>query len=208
MLSSLALVLPDPEHSAIARTMLVVGYLAAALSWWRAGWRATPSAKLEAHHQQRDRSQTASGEIPQRDDSLARWWKLGALLLLLLAASKAVDLRAHCEILLRHFAKATGWWEQRQPVQFLLAIILPSVAGPFFGWLVFTRARRFARAQPLAAIGWLLLYFYLACRQSLEWKPALHCLGSVGYFDWRLVLEAAGIVLVATAAFRGGGLRR
>jgi hypothetical protein len=206
MLPVVALVLPDPEHSAITRTVLVVGYLIATVSWWRAGLRTSRSTKLEPEILQSTRSQTVAVEIPTPDDSFARWWKLGALLLLFLMVSKTVDLRAQCEVLLRQFAKATGWWEQRPPVQFFLAIILPALAGLVFGWLVFARARQFTRSHPLAAVGWLLLYLYLACRQSLEWKPALHWLRSIGYFDWRLLLEAAGILLLSTAAFRTGKL--
>jgi hypothetical protein len=105
---------------------------------------------------------------------------------------------------IRSFATATGWWEHRQPFQFFLAIILPALGGLVFASLALTRARQFARCHPLTVVGWLLVYLYLACRQSLEWKPALHWLVSIHYFDWRLLPELAGMLLLCAAAFRAG----
>lgn len=178
MIHLLAFILPDPEHSPWARSVLVLGYLAAALCWLKAGRRAGA-----AH-----------------DRPSARWWMLGAFLLFLLATNKAFDFRTQCELFIRMIAKATGWYERRQPVQFFLAIILPVVAGLFVLTLLRTKARPFVRDQPLALAGWCLLLLYLALRQSQEWKPALAWLTSVKYHQWRLALEAAGMGLVILAA--------
>lgn len=180
MSRALAFVLPDPEHSALARTALVIGYLAAALGWWPAGRRARGT----------------------REEASAPWWRLGAFLLFLLAMSKAFNLRAQCETLLRMLAQKTGWYEQRQSAQFILAIVLPALAGLLALALVLTRARQFIRTQPLVLPGWFLLLLYLACRQTQEWKPALSWLTSVYYYQWRLILEVAGIGLVILAACR------
>ncbi len=180
MSPSLALLLPDPEHSPLARAALVIGYLAAALSWCWAGLRLRGT----------------------RDGTSTRWWMWGAWLLLLLAANKAFNLRMQGEALIRLIAKGTGWYEQRQPAQFFFAVVLPAVAGLLVLAVVLTRARRFARAQPLALTGWFLLLLYLALRQTQEWKPALHWLTSLHYLDWRLALEVAGIFLVLVAALR------
>ena len=178
MIFLFAFSLPDPEHSPLARAVLVLGYLAAALCWLAAGWRA------RAAHEK----------------SSGRWWLLGAFFLFLLAANKAFDFRTQCEIFIRMTAKATGWYERRQPEQFFLAIILPIVAGLCVLALLRTQARQFVREHPLALTGWVLLLLYLALRQALEWKPADDWLASVKYFQWRLVLEAAGIGLVILAA--------
>lgn len=175
----IAFILPDPEHSAPARTALVIGYLASAWFWCRAGLRA--------------RETTPDGPI-------ARCWMWGAFLLLLLAVNKAFDLRVHCEALIRMIAKATGWYEQRQPAQFFFAIVLPTLAGLMVLALVLTFARKFVRDHPLALAGWFLLLLYLALRQMQEWKPALNWLESVNYLQWRLALEVIGIVLVLAAA--------
>jgi hypothetical protein len=178
VIPSFAFILPDPEHSPLMRAVLVAAYLAAALCWLKAGW--------PAH--------AASGNLSRR------WWLLGALLLFLLAANKAFDFRSQCELFLRLIAKADGWYDRRQPLQFLLAIILPVVAGLFVLMLVLTNARRFVRDHPLALPGWLLLLLYLALRQSQEWKPAFHWLSSIQYDRWRLMLEMAGIGLVILTA--------
>ena len=179
MIHPLALILPDPEHSRPARVVLALGYLVAALCWLAAGLRARNA----------------------REQTLRRWWLLGALLLLLLAANKLFDFRAQCELLIRMLAKSSGWYDRRQPVQFFLAIVLPSVAG-FVVLMVMLRttARRFVRQHPFALPGWFLVLLYLALRQTQEWKPALVWLGSVNYYQWRLPLEVAGIGLVTLAA--------
>ena len=169
--------LPDPEHSPLLRALLVLGYLVAAACWGRHGARTDPNR---------------------------RWWLLGAFLLFLLAMNKAFDFRTQCETFIRTLAQANGWYQQRQPVQFLLAILLPLAAGLFLLLLLRTKARRFAREHPLMLPGWFLLLLYLALRQSQEWKPALHWLTLLHYHQWRLLLEMAGLALVTLAAVRAG----
>ena len=46
-----------------------------------------------------------------------------------------------------------------------------------------------------------MLLSYLTLRQTQGWKPVLPWLAAIGYRDWRLVLEAAGIAFVAFSAF-------
>jgi len=70
--------------------------------------------------------------------------------------------------------------------------------------LLRTQARPFVREQPLVLPGWFLLLFYLALRQSQEWKPAFHWLTVLHYDQWRLLLEVTGLVLVIMAALRAG----
>lgn len=177
---SSAFLLPDPEHSPLARAVLVLGYLTAARCWLQAGGRAK-----------------ADGE-----KSPGRWWRRGAILFFLLAANKAFDFRTQGETFFRMTAKAGGWYEQRQPVQFFLAIILPVVAGLFVLTLLRTKASRFFRDHRLALAGWFLLFLYLALRQASEWKPAFNWLVSLNYYQWRIALEAGGIGLGILAAVR------
>ena len=179
MIHSLAFTLPDSERLPLVRAVLVLGYLAAALCWLRAGRRAKAAS----------------------ESSSARWWLLGALLLFLLATNKVFDFKTQCEALIRALAKANGWYDRRQPVQFVLAILLPVVAG-IFGLILLlrTRARQFVQAHPLALFGWFLLLLYLALRLAQEWKPALNWLVSIKYHQWRLGLEVAGMGLVILAA--------
>ena len=176
-----AYLLPDPEHSVAARSLLVIGYVLAALSWLRASKRARAAA-----------------------DSFALWWFLGAVLLLLLAINKLFNLRVDFENGFRALAKAGNWYDHRQPIQFLLALVLPSGLAVLAGIFLATKARVFVRCHPLALMGWLLLLLYLGLRQTQEWKPMLPWLESVRYHDWRLALEIAGMLLVTLAALAVG----
>ena len=174
----MALLLPDPEHSTAAGSILVSGYLAAALCW------------LFAYR----RARLGSGQ------SFSNWWLLGALLLFLLALNKAFNLRSEFEAGIRALAKAENWYDRRQPVQFALAIVLPFVLALLTGAFLATKGRSFVRCHPLALAGWVLLLLYLSLRQTQEWKPVLPWLSSIRYYDWRSALEAAGMLMVVLAA--------
>ena len=176
MSSCLAYLLPDPEHSTPARLFLVGGYVAAAFCWLRAS--------------RRDRTGS---------DSSSGWWFLGAILLFLLAINKQFNIRGLCEAGFRALAKAGNWYDRRQPLQFVLAIVLPCVLAALVGLLLATKGRRFARGHPMALAGGGLLLLYLALRQTQEWKPAQHWLSGIRYYDWRLALEAIGMFLVILA---------
>jgi hypothetical protein len=179
MSSFLAYLLPDPEHSTAARTILVLGYAVAALCWLRSYRRA--------------RQESA--------DSFGRWWLLGAVLLFLLAINKLFNLKVQFEAGIRALARAENWYDQRQPVQFVVAVLLPSVLAVLTGAFLATKARIFVRRHPLALAGWVLLLLYLALRQAQECKPALRWLSAMRYYDWRMALEVAGLLVVILAAF-------
>jgi hypothetical protein len=167
--------LPDPEHSMAARALLVLGYAAAAWVWWRSGSK----TKLKA-------------------DSF--WWRLGAVLLFLLAVNKLFNLRLVFEAGMRALAKSGNWYDRRQPVQFVVAIVLPSLCASFTAFFLATRGRVFFRRHLSALFGWVMLLLYLILRQSQEWKPVLPWLHAIGYNNWRLALEAGGILLVVFSA--------
>jgi hypothetical protein len=164
-------VLPDPEHNAVVQVFLVAGYLAAASLWRRAGQK----TKLAA-------------------DSFR--WRLGAVLLFLLALNKTFKLRLVAESALRAVAKSGDWYDRRQPVQFAVAILLPSVCAVLTAIFLGLKGRTFLRRHRPALAGWIMLLLYLSIRQSQEWKPILPWLQTVGYYNWRLALEAGGIALV------------
>lgn len=155
---------------------LVVGYAVAAWLWWRAG-RKTKIAS----------------------DFLL--WRLGAVLLFLLALNKLFNLRFVTEAGMRELAKSGHWYDRRQPVQFALAIVLPFLCAVLTSIFFATKGKAFFRRHGSALCGWVMLLLYLTLRQTQEWKPALPWLAAIGYPDWRLVLEAGGIAFVAFSAF-------
>lgn len=175
---SLAYLLPDPEHSTAARLILVLGYVVAAFCWLRS-YRRTRAVAA---------------------DSSSRWWLLGAVLLFLLAINKLFNLRLQVEAGIRALAKTEGWYDRRQPMQFVVAVVLPSVLAVLTGLFLATKGSMFLRRHPLALAGWMLLLLYLALRQTQEWKPVLPWLSAIRYYDWRLALEVAGMLLVVLAA--------
>jgi hypothetical protein len=178
MSSWLAFLLPDPERSMAARSLLVLGYVVAALCWLRAYRQARPGSA----------------------DSFSRWWFLGTVLLFLLALNKYFDLRGQFELGIRALAKSEHWYDRRQPAQFVVAVVLPAVLAILTGIFLATKGKTFLRRHPLALAGWVLLLLYLVLRQTQEWKPAIRWLSAMKYYDWRLALELAGMLLVVLAA--------
>jgi hypothetical protein len=174
---SLAYLLPDPEHSVPTVVILAAGYLVAAALWLRANRQAPRSAQR----------------------TFAFWWLLGAIILFALALNKVIDFRRVIELSLRGLGQAQGWYSKRRPAQFALAVLLPAILAVLTTIYLATKGRAFLRSNPLALAGWVLLLLYLVLRQSQEWKPALPVLQAIRYHDWRLALEAGGIVLVALA---------
>lgn len=173
--------LPDPEHSFVARALLVTGYVVAAWYWSRAARRA-------------------------RSDDDSYWWRVGTVGLLLLTANKLFNLRLVFEGTLRAIAKAGGWYEQRQSAQFVVAIVVP-LLGILIVSILATKSRPFLKRHLTASIGWTLLLLYLVLRQTQEWKPSLVVLNAIRYYDWRLLLEIAGIVTVLVGALQSPALK-
>ncbi len=131
--------------------------------------------------------------------------------MLLLAVNKEFNLRGLFEQGFRALAKAENWYEKRRPMQFVVAVALPSVLALIGAIFLATKGRAFFRAQKVALVGWLLLFVYFALRQCQEWKPMLRVLDAIHYHDWRLALEVAGILLVglsAVAACMPGGTKK
>jgi hypothetical protein len=114
--------------------------------------------------------------------------------------NKLLDLRTLFETDIRAIAKAGHWYEQRQPAQFALAIVLPLVLAAMTAIFAATKGRGFLQRHPSALAGWIFLLLYLALRQSREWKPAMAWLEAIHYLDWRIALEVAGIALVILSA--------
>src|SRR5215471_16785469 len=114
---------------------------------------------------------------------------------------KLFNLRLVSEACMRALAKSGHWYDHRQHVQFAVAIALPFVCAVLTSIFFATKGRAFFRRHGSALWGWVMLLLYLTLRQTQEWKPVLPWLAAISYRDWRLVLEAGGIGLVAFSAF-------
>jgi hypothetical protein len=173
----LLMALPDPEHSTLARLILTSAYVIAAWLWWRSG----------------------KNNATYGDSYL---WRLGSTLLFLLAVNKLFNLRPVFAAGIRTIAKNGNWYDSRQPVQFVVAIVLPLLLAAIVVIFTLTKGKVFLGSRPAALAGWILLLLYLAMRQSQEWKPALAWLEAIHYRDWRIVMEVMGIVLLIGSAVR------
>jgi hypothetical protein len=160
----LFLALPDPEHSTPARLVLTSAYLVAAWLWWRSGARTKTVAESFI-------------------------WRQGAILLFLLAVNKFFNLRLLFEDGMKAVAKSGNWYDSREPVQFVLAIVLPLLLAAIAMIFTLTKGKVFLGRRPAALAGWIFLLLYIALRQSQEWKPALACLEAIHYgsgaWGWR-----------------------
>jgi hypothetical protein len=172
---ALFLALPDPEHSTLARLVLTSAYLVAAWLWWRSGARTKTVAESFI-------------------------WRQGAILLFLLSVNKFFNLRLLFEDGMKAIAKSGNWYDSREPVQFVLAIVLPLLLAAIAMIFTLTKGKAFLGRRPAALAGWIFLLLYIALRQSQEWKPALASLEAIHYREWRMGLEVAGIGLLIGSA--------
>ena len=83
----------------------------------------------------------------------------------------------------------------------LFRSVLP-LLGTLIVSILATKSRAFLKRRIAVSIGWMLLLLYLVLRQTQEWKPSLVVLNAIRYYDWRLALEIAGIVMVVVGASR------
>jgi hypothetical protein len=114
--------------------------------------------------------------------------------------NKFFNLRLLFEDGMRTIAKSGNWYDRRQPVQFVVAIVLPLLLAAIVIIFTLTKGKTFLGRRPAALAGWIFLLLYLALRQTQEWKPALACLEAIRYRDWRIGLEVVGIGLLIGSA--------
>ena len=89
-------------------------------------------------------------------------------MLFLLAINKQFDLRSQMAAGIRALAKAGHWYDERRPMQFVVAIVLPSVLAIFTGAFMATRARMDSiRSSESPASCWYLRVI-MAAREGME----------------------------------------
>lgn len=156
----------------------VAGYLAAAGLSVRAAGRA--------------RIEQAAREIA--------FWRLTAVLLVLLGINELLDLQALLTSAGRAYAKEGGWYENRRSVQFAFVVIL-AIAAAVVGAATIWLTRRTHVAVRIALIGLVFIGLFILLRAA-----SIHHLTDVlgrglPAFNLGSVQEMAGILVVAAGAW-------
>lgn len=141
----------------------------------------------------------------QARDSL--FWRITAVLLVLLAINELLDLQTLLTSAARAHAKANGWYGEHRRVQYAFVMAL-AVAAVFVGIALLRLTRRTDAAVRLALAGLVFIGLFVLLRAA-----SFHHLdeilgGGAPEFSWGSLQEMAGILIVAAAAGRYTRKRR
>jgi len=156
--------------------LTVAGYLFAAYAAWRARGRATGKARV------------------------LRWtWTLIAVLMLLLAINKQLDLQSLFTVVAKQRALRDGWYKQRQVYQrwFIEGLAFAGLAASLGALVVL---RKHLRELWLAALGSVFIVIFVLIRAASFHHVDAFLRG--GAVRMNAVLELGGIACVAVAALR------
>jgi len=131
-----------------------------------------------------------------------RWfWNGLALLLILLGINKQLDLQTELTFIGRDFAKATGWYENRQIVQTIFIVLIAlggmAVTAALF-WIYRFELRRLGAA--LAGVGFLMSFIVIRAASFHHVDRFLHFAPGGLRMNW--LLELGGIAAIAWPAWR------
>lgn len=127
------------------------------------------------------------------------FWLILAILLVLLAVNKQLDLQTWLTSIARSISRERGWYQQRRFFQMCVVVVIAAVGGCFImlaGWLM-----RDCGRHRLAFIGLVLLLVFIVVRSA-----SLHPLDDVLSLEYagiklRHALELGAIGCIATSAF-------
>jgi len=142
----------------------------------------------------------ARGE--RRVDARAYWfWIFFAVFMAALGINKQLDLQSLFTAVLKQFAKATGWYEDRRIFQgiFIVVIALAGLALAGLAWIWTSRALPRHR---LGLVGGIFLLCFIVVRAA-SFHHVDQILGTpIAFLRMNHVLELGGIGLIAFAALR------
>ena len=133
----------------------------------------------------------------QARDSM--FWRITALLLVLLGINELLDLQTLLTSVGRAHAKVNGWYGEHRKVQYLFVIalgVVATAAGIALLWLT-TRTHAAVRLA-LAGLVFIGLFILLRAASFHHLEEILG--GGVPEFNWGSLQELAGILIVAAAA--------
>lgn len=171
------------QHADAADWITVVGYMTAAALALRA-------------------STTAHVRNASRD---LFFWRLTAVVLVFLGVNELMDFQTLLTQLGRSHAKENGWYGQHRRLQYVFVVactLAATLAAAAAGWLT----RRAPMAVRVALVGLILITLFILLRAA-SFHHLDELLGKKTLlFEYGFLQEAAGIVIVAGAAYfyKGG----
>lgn len=127
------------------------------------------------------------------------FWRITAVLLILLGINELLDLQALLTSVGREYAKANGWYGEHRRVQYVFVMALgvaAAVAGIAMLWL--TRRAHGAVRLALAGLVFIGLFVLLRAASFHHLDDILG--GGAPTFNWGSLQELAGVLIVAAAA--------
>ncbi len=123
------------------------------------------------------------------------FWGIATFVLVILALNKQLDLQVFLTATARCVARAQGWYEQRRLLQRELTVAL-IIAGAIVGMIALYSLRHALRRNAMAAIGLILLIFFVMIRM-VSFHHMDHFLGmDVANMRLHRWVEGAGLVMV------------
>jgi hypothetical protein len=156
----------------------VVAYLAASYACWRTA--------------------AAERRISERNP----WfWRIFAVLLLLLGINKQLDLQSLITVIGRKMAAKQGWYQERKVYQaaFIAGVAVVGVLSVIgLGWMV----RKSLRRLGLALAGGVFLVSFVVIRASSFHKIDQLLKMNFGGLRWNWILELGGIACIGISAIQ------
>jgi hypothetical protein len=144
---------------------------------------------------------TAASRVRTADRRAYWFWVVFAVFMCALGINKQLDLQSLFTAVLKQFAKATGWYEDRRIFQAIFIIVM-AFFGAAFLVLAWVWTSRVVPRHRLALVGAIFLVCFIVIRAS-SFHHVDEFLGrSVSFLRMNHVLELGGIACVAIAALR------
>lgn len=129
------------------------------------------------------------------------FWRIFAVLLLLLGINKQLDLQSLITVVGRKMAVEQGWYQGRKVYQAAFIALVAAVGGLSvigLGWMV----RKSLRRLGLALAGGVFLVSFVVIRASSFHKIDRLLKMNFGGLRWNWILELGGIACIGISAFQ------
>ncbi len=135
------------------------------------------------------------------DNRARAFWVFFTVFMIALGINKQLDLQTAFTAVLKHFAKATGWYDDRR---FFQEIFIAAIAffGLAFGFIAWVWVSRTLPQHRMTVLGGIFLVCFVVIRAA-SFHHIDEILGrEIAFFRVNHALELSGITCVALGAFR------